>query len=113
VVNVKESTEKWPVLLGVGEHVPEHRELIVRLFSRMLGAAHFQRRAYLELRRWTKLAQKDASMREPLASLLFDIGTESGELDSIRYDLEYWAWERKGPKDAVRDVLQYFDRKGS
>jgi hypothetical protein len=112
-VRVAESTQMWPVMLWAAENLPAHREQIVDLFARMLGAAHFMRRGYLEVRRWTRLAQKDTTLRRPLAALLFEIGATAEELDSIRYHLDYWAAERNGPKAAVADLLTYLDEEES
>jgi hypothetical protein len=52
-------------------------------------------------------------MREPLARLLFDVGTESDELESIRYYIEYWRDEHDGPADAARAMLRYFEQRGA
>jgi hypothetical protein len=113
VVNVSESVERWPVLLAVAEYVPEHREKVVLLLSRMLVAANFIRRGFGEIRRWVKLAQKDPTLRDPLGRLLADVGKRSGEQDTIRFYLEYWAAERTGPVDAVNHLLANFDREES
>ncbi|PWK81264.1 hypothetical protein C8D88_11832 [Lentzea atacamensis] len=111
VVTVDGGSEKWPALVWEAENDEERRAQIVRLYARMLLAAEFNRRGYLALRDWTKVAQKDQSMREPLARLLFDVGTESGELDSIRYYVEYWRDEHDGPADAARAILRHFKQR--
>ncbi|GAA3683190.1 hypothetical protein GCM10022267_82500 [Lentzea roselyniae] len=113
VVTVDGGSEKWPALVWEAENDEERRAQIVRLYARMLLTAEFNRRGYLALRDWTKVAQKDQSMREPLARLLFDVGTESGELDSIRYYVEYWRDEHDGPADAARAILRHFKQRGA
>lgn len=113
VVNVDKSTEKWPIFIWMADRVSANRDDILTLFARMLQAAEFMRRGYLEIRRWVKIAQRDTTLREPLAQLLLDIGEKSKELPSIRYYLQYWASERGGPADAARALLSFFDEKGA
>ncbi|WP_143231191.1 hypothetical protein [Actinosynnema sp. ALI-1.44] len=112
VVPMRKSVEKWPVLIWVAEHLGEHRDLVVTLFSRMLSAAEFMQRGYLAMRRWLTVARKDKTLCRPIADLLFDIGEHSGELASIRYYVEYWGVQRGGPRDAAETVLQYLEEKG-
>ncbi|GAA1262021.1 hypothetical protein [Saccharothrix xinjiangensis] len=111
-VRLDESVEPWPALIWQAEHVPAQRRQVVLLFSRLLQMARFMGRGYHVLREWTRRANKEPALREPLARLLLDIGAESDELDSIRYYLEAWGDERDGPAKAVRAVLRYFDERG-
>ncbi|HEX6339930.1 hypothetical protein [Umezawaea sp.] len=111
-VTVPESSVKWPALLWLAEEHPEHRERIVVLFARIIETAGFLRRGYGLLRDWVRLAQRDNTLRAPLARLLRDIAVEADDVDSVRYELEHWASRPGGPVDAVRAVVDHFDQEG-
>ncbi|RKT54810.1 hypothetical protein [Saccharothrix australiensis] len=108
-VSVAESAEKWPALLWLAEDGEPARSRVVLLFARMLQTADFLGRGYEHLRRWLRLAQRDRTLRAPVARLLFDIGTEMDDLDSVRHYVETWGAGRGGPADAARAVLDHFD----
>ncbi|GAA3861609.1 hypothetical protein GCM10022243_29740 [Saccharothrix violaceirubra] len=113
VVRPDEGGGRWPALIWDAEHVPERRAQVVLLYARMLQAAEFMLRGYLALKGWVRSAQRDATLRTPLARLLHEVGAASDETDSVRHYLETWRDEHDGPADAVRDVLRHFDRRGA
>lgn len=110
-VTVEASSERWPVLVWLAEHDITSRQHIVTLFSRMLLAAHFMRRGYLEFKRWIRIAGRETAMAEPLARLLREVGEFSGELETVDFYLRQWATDDEGPADAARAVLRYFETK--
>lgn len=113
IIEVDTGTEKWPALVWDAHTNEAHRERIVLLYSRMLQAAEYSLRGYSALRGWTRIANKDPSLRTPLAQLMHDIGEKSGELESLRFYLESWRDERDGPADAARAVLRHFKQRGA
>ncbi|MER6667813.1 hypothetical protein ABT256_24915 [Amycolatopsis japonica] len=110
-VDVVESVEEWPIFLWVADQDTRQREQILTLFGRVLIAAGFMQHGYARINNWVRRARRDETLRVPLARFLYDVGKESGELDSIREHLEYLATAKRTLAGTVRTLLLHFDER--
>ncbi|MCP2273905.1 ATP-binding protein [Actinokineospora diospyrosa] len=110
-VLVAESTEKWPALVWLAEQHDNGRASVTTLYARMLQSAHFIDRGYEQLRGWVRLAQKDETLRVPVARLLADIAVEADDVASMRHYARTWAKPRGGPAKAVGVVLEHLEER--
>ncbi|MFC3448397.1 hypothetical protein [Amycolatopsis speibonae] len=110
-VEVAESVEEWPIFLWVADQDVWHREQILTLFGRVLIAAGFLHGGYSRITNWVRRARRDQTLRVPLARFLYDVGKESGELESIREHLEYLATAKRSLAGTARTLLLHFDER--
>ena len=94
------------------EAVKTQRDRIAVLFARLLEDAGFMVSGYGELRRWVGLAEKDATLREPIARFLTGVIEQTEDSSSIRFYLDNWSGPRTGQTEAARAILAHLDRKG-
>lgn len=112
VVEPSQAAGTWPVLVWLADAEPAYHDRILTLLARMLDASGFIQPGYRELRRWVVVAQKETSLREPLARMFLKLAAASDNDGTIRHYLVEWAAERKGPIAAATAILDYFDREG-
>ncbi|SER23050.1 hypothetical protein SAMN05216188_10962 [Lentzea xinjiangensis] len=105
---VEGSAEPWPGLLWVAEG--EHRDAVVTLLARAMEAPFFMPETYEVIRRWVLIAQRDAAQREPLGALLADASRNPSRRRTLRHNLTRWAEGRRGPVDAVAELVAVLDR---
>ncbi len=120
------STDPWPGLLWVadverrseaaaapvvvGTRRMSRREAVVVLIAKALEAQYFMPEAYGLLHGWVKTAQRDSTQREPLGLLLADVARATGSSTTLRLHLDDWARARRGPVEAVAELLAVLDR---
>lgn len=121
-VSEEGSSRPWPGLLWIADldrrepgrtlvrNKITQRAAIVELLARTIEAPHFMQDMYDLLRRWTRIADRDATQREALGLLLVELGRATGDTASLREHLTAWADERRGPAAAVPDLLAVMDR---
>lgn len=100
----------WPVMIWLAEESAGHRDSVVTLFARLMEAAYYMPSAYLEIRRWVRIAEKDPQLRAPLGKLLIDLGHAIQDTECVRNYLRDWAEEPNGPIRAVDEILTMLDR---
>ncbi|RSN61331.1 hypothetical protein DMH01_19145 [Amycolatopsis sp. WAC 04182] len=110
-VEVVESAEEWPIFLWVADQDADQRQQVLTLFGRVLIAAGFMHGGYARINNWVRRARRDQTLRAPLARFLYDVGRESGELESIREHLEYLASMKRSLAGTVRTLLLHFDER--
>jgi hypothetical protein len=104
-----DGSERWPALVWFAEYRPDLRRHIVLLFARLVVTVDFVRRTYAHIKQWVRITRREPAVTRPLARLLRDIGSRSGETASIRIHLKAWAEDPDGPVTAARTVLEHFD----
>lgn len=124
-VSDEDTAESWPALLHVAEHDPEpqhplvyqgetvgYRRAVAMLLGRLFSAPVYMAEALKVLKLWVEIAQKDPAQRRPLGRLLFDIGQETDDEDSLRFYLKEWSSGRKNYAEAVVDIVASLDQEG-
>ncbi|MFC9997132.1 hypothetical protein [Nocardia sp. NPDC127526] len=99
----------WPVMVWLADESAGHRDSIVTLFARLMEAPYYMPSAYLEIRRWVRIAEKDPQLRRPLGKLLIDFGHAIRDTGTVCDHLRDWAEEINGPVRAVDELLMMLD----
>ncbi|MBF6090780.1 hypothetical protein [Nocardia cyriacigeorgica] len=108
-VHVDRGLREWPVTLCLDG---AERASLVTLFGRLIEGSGHLSDTYEEIRCWVGIAEKDPTMREPLARFLFDLGNSVHDSEVLPYHLREWADEPKAPSQAVQEILAIMESMG-
>jgi hypothetical protein len=83
------------------------------LLVEMIDAPYYSRVTFDQFHRWLRIAERDATMRQPLAALLVELARAADEVASLEHYLETWRGEPKAPLSVLDEVLSVLRWKGS
>lgn len=102
---------RWPTVLRLAEEDPDAREVVVRLFGRVMRAPGVENGVRQVLRSWARSAEREPRLREPLVRLMVDVAGLSPRLGTL-VCAHARTWRQREPvaPDLALRLLEALDR---